>query len=119
MKRENLKKRTNPPAWDLVRLVERPPAGKTCRVGGWQRLRTGASVGAHHRAANRVRSHANSVSNLGIAGEERDACADRLDLWVDDAKPPATAAAPWPRDADQRAGLALPPLNTARNRHDR
>ena len=119
MKHPNLTKRTKRSARDLIRLVERLPAGETYRVIGRQPLRAGTSVAANQRAASRARSPADCVPRLGVVEEETDAGADWLGRWVDDAKGPVPAADPLLPEAEEWTAMVVSPIHTAGNRHDR
>ena len=67
---EDLKKRTKQFAVTIIRIVASLPKTMVAQVIGKQLLRSGTSVGANYREANRSRSSAEFISKLGIVEQE-------------------------------------------------
>lgn len=80
---ELLTKRTKDFALRIIHLVEALPANNAARVIGNQVLRSGTSIGANYRAANRARSQAEFVAKIGIAIEEADETIYWLELLIE------------------------------------
>jgi four helix bundle protein len=81
--KQDLIKRTRLFAVRIVRLCEVLPRGKTTDVIGKQLLRSGTSVGANYRAANRAKSNADFIAKMGIVEEECDECLYWMQLLID------------------------------------
>jgi four helix bundle protein len=77
---EQIKKRMQTFAVDVIRLVERLPHSLTNDVIGKQLIRCATSVGANYRAACRARSKPDFISKVGIAEEEADECQYWLEI---------------------------------------
>lgn len=67
---EDLKKRTKQFTVTIIRIVASLPQTVMAQVIGKQLLRSGTSVGANYREANRSRSSAEFISKLGIVEQE-------------------------------------------------
>ena len=67
---KDLKKRTKQFAVTIIRIVASLPRTMVAQVIGKQLLRSGTSVGANYREANRSRSSAEFISKLGIVEQE-------------------------------------------------
>lgn len=80
---ERMKARTKAFALRVIRLTEALPRTRAADVLGRQLLRCATSVGANYRAAQRGRSKAEFLSNLGNVEEEADECAYWLELIAD------------------------------------
>jgi four helix bundle protein len=79
-KAEELRQRTNRFALLVIRLCRLLPQNSEGWVIGKQLLRSGTSVAANYRAAQRGRSHAEFVAKLGIVVEECDETVFWLEL---------------------------------------
>lgn len=77
---DNLKKRTQKFALDVIFLTKAMENDQASKVLGNQLLRAAASVGANYRAACRARSKADFISKMTIVEEEADECGYWLDL---------------------------------------
>ncbi len=77
---EQLKKRMQQFAVDVIRIVEDLAPGRTTDVIGKQLIRCATSVGANYRAACRARSKPDFISKIGIAEEEADECQYWLEI---------------------------------------
>ena len=70
MAKTELETRTKKFALDLIDLVERLPRNRAGDVVGRQLLRSGTSIGANYREANRAVSRPDFHNKLGIATKE-------------------------------------------------
>jgi four helix bundle protein len=59
------------------------PQGQMAQVLGKQALRSGTSIGAHYREANRARSDAEFLSKVRLALQELDETAYWLELLIE------------------------------------
>jgi four helix bundle protein len=83
MQNNDLKKRTKDFALRVIDLVEALPRSRTSDVIGKQLLRSGTSVGANYRSANRAKSTADFISKMSIVEEEADESAYWMELIVE------------------------------------
>jgi four helix bundle protein len=79
MARNELEVRTKRFALDLIDLVERLPAGRAGDVVGRQLLRSGTSIGANYREANRAESKNDFIHKVGISTKE----AAETEFWLE------------------------------------
>lgn len=77
--REELKLRLRKFVIDLIKLCQEIPYSKESNITTKQLLRSGSSVYANYRAANRARSKAEFFSKISIVVEE----ADETEMWLD------------------------------------
>src|SRR6266436_5477517 len=84
MNAQELKERTKQFALRVMRLVDALPKASKGRAIASQLVRSGTSVAANYRAACRGRSKAEFISKLGVAEEEADETALRLELIIAD-----------------------------------
>lgn len=77
--REELKSRLKVFVLDLIRLCQTIPKSEESIIIKRQLLRSGSSVYANYRAANRARSKAEFFSKLSIVVEE----ADETEMWLE------------------------------------
>ncbi len=77
--REELKLRLRKFVLDLIKLCQEIPYSKESNIITKQLLRSGSSVYANYRAANRARSKAEFFSKISIVVEE----ADETEMWLD------------------------------------
>jgi four helix bundle protein len=70
MAKTELETRTKEFALELIDLVERMPRNRAGDVVGKQLLRSGTSIGANYREANRAESRADFHHKLGISTKE-------------------------------------------------
>jgi four helix bundle protein len=75
----DLKLRTQNFALDIIKLVESLPRNRTSDILGRQLLRSGTSVGANYRSANRAKSSADFIAKISIVEEE----ADETIYWME------------------------------------
>ena len=76
---QDLKARTKTFALDVIRYCRTLPRGDEFQILGRQLIRSATSVASNYRAAQRAKSKADFVSNLGDAEEE----ADESLLWLE------------------------------------
>lgn len=76
--REEMKLRLRKFVLDLIKLCQSVPYSKESNILVKQLLRSGSSVYANYRAANRARSKAEFFSKLSIVVEE----ADETEMWL-------------------------------------
>jgi four helix bundle protein len=79
MAKTELETRTKKFALDLIDLVERLPRNRAGDVVGRQLLRSGTSIGANYREANRAESRADFHHKLGISTKE----AAETEFWLE------------------------------------
>jgi four helix bundle protein len=77
-----LRERTKQFALRIIRLANNLPRSDAARVLGRQLLRSGTSIGANYRSAQRGRSRAEFKAKLGIVLEEADETVYWLELLV-------------------------------------
>jgi four helix bundle protein len=70
MNKAELEQRTKEFAVRIVRFVTNLPKTKVCDVLGYQLLKSGTSVGANYREANRAESRADFIHKIGIVEKE-------------------------------------------------
>ena len=81
---KDLAARTKQFARRVIRLYVALPKETVAQVLGKQALRSGTSVGANYREANRARSKAEFVSKIGDCLKEADETAYWLELLADE-----------------------------------
>lgn len=70
MDREDLEKRTKEFALRVIRFVSGLPKNKVSDVLGYQLLKSGTSVGANYREANRAESRNDFIHKIGVVEKE-------------------------------------------------
>ena len=80
---KDLPERSKSFALRMVRMFAALPKTEESRVLGRQVLRSGTSVGANYREANRARSKAEFISKIGDCLKELDETSCRLELLVE------------------------------------
>lgn len=83
-KTHDLKSRTKEFARRIIRLYTKLPKETVAQVLGKQALRSGTSVGANYREANRGRSKAEFLCKMGDCLKELDETEYWLELLVDE-----------------------------------
>jgi four helix bundle protein len=89
----------------VIRLFAALPKETAAQVLGKQVLRSGTSVGANYREANRARSKAEFISKIGDCLKEADETLYRLELLLDEAFVPAKRLQPLVNEADQLVAI--------------
>ncbi len=79
----DLRKRLKVFALRIIRLYTHLPRREEARVIGKQILRSGTSVGAHHREASRARSTAEFISKLEVGLQELEETSYWLELLAE------------------------------------
>jgi four helix bundle protein len=78
MKKE-LEARTKRFALSIIQLVGKLPRSKTSDVTGYQVLKSGTSIGANYREANRAESHDDFIHKLALCEKE----AAETEYWLE------------------------------------
>jgi four helix bundle protein len=110
--------RTKKFALDIIKFYEALPKDETSRVLGRQLLRSGTSVGANYRAANRAKSPADFISKMGTVLEEADESAYWIELSGDAGKVNSQTSASLHCEANELVAIAVSSINTARRNSD-
>lgn len=79
MERQELEKRTKDFALRLIRFIGSLPKNKVTDVVGYQLLKSGTSIGANYREANRAESHDDFIHKIGIVEKE----ASESQYWLE------------------------------------
>jgi four helix bundle protein len=79
MERRDLERRTKNFALRIVRFVSGLPKSKVTDVLGYQLLKSGTSIGANYREANRAQSHDDFIHKIGIVEKE----ASESQYWLE------------------------------------
>ena len=109
--------RTRAFALRVVRLSVALPRNREADVLGKQLLRSGTSVGANYRAAQRGRSPAEFRAKLGIALEEADESVYWLDLMIHAPVFPAERLRPLLAEAEELTAILAASLLKAKANH--
>jgi four helix bundle protein len=80
---KNLAQRTKLYALQIIKMYSELPRGAVAQVLGRQVLRSGTSVGANYREANRARSKAEFIAKMGDCLKELDETAYWLELLAE------------------------------------
>jgi four helix bundle protein len=100
-KNEDLKERTRRFALRIIRLYTSLPRTTEAQVIGRQVLRSGTSVGAHYREAQRAKSDADFISKIEGGLQEPDETAYWLELLVEAGIVPAEKLTPLLTETDE------------------
>jgi four helix bundle protein len=114
MNHTDLKLRTKHFALDTINFSEALPKDEASRILGRQLLRSGTSVGANYRAANRAKSNADFVNKMTIVEEEADECCYWLELLTEAGKTTPAKTAHLIREANELVAISVASINTAR-----
>jgi four helix bundle protein len=98
---KDLPLRTKNFARRIIRLYVALPKETVAQVLGKQVLRSGTSVGANYREANRARSKAEFVSKIGDCLKEADETAYWLELLIDEAIVPRKKLDPLLKETNE------------------
>jgi four helix bundle protein len=79
MDKRELEKRTKTFALRVVRFVSGLPKSKVTDVLGYQLLKSGTSIGANYREANRAESHNDFIHKIGVVEKE----ASETQYWLE------------------------------------
>lgn len=104
-KRRELRKRTKDYALRIIRLYAALPKTTEAQVLGKQTLRSGTSVGAHYREANRAKSDADFINKVEGALQELDETAYWLELLVESGVMPEDRMQPLLKETDELTAI--------------
>ena len=82
MNRQELEKRTRDFALRVIRFVANLDRNRISEVVGHQLLKSGTSMGANYREANRAESHDDFIHKIGIVAKEAAETQYWLELFV-------------------------------------
>jgi len=111
---EQLKRRTQLFALNVIRLVHKLPNQTTSSILGRQLLRCATSVGANYRAACRAKSKADFISKLKIVEEECDECLYWMELLTASNIGSASEIREFMEEANQLLSIVVASIRTAR-----
>ncbi|GMV85586.1 MAG: four helix bundle protein [Dehalococcoidia bacterium] len=112
----DLRDRTMAFAVSIARFTESLPPSRVSEVFGRQLLRSGSSVGANYRSAQRAQSVAHMISKLAIVEEEADECIYWLELLARAGVVPLDSIAPLIREASQLVAMTVASKKKLRDR---
>ena len=102
-----LRARTKTFALRIIRLYVSLPKTTESQVLGKQVLRSGTSVGAHYREAQRAKSNADFISKIEGALQELDETAYWLELLVEAKIVPEDKLAPLRKETDELIAILV------------
>jgi len=114
MAEQDLRLRTKQFALRILKLCDNLPRTKAADVISRQLLRSGTSVAANYRAAQRARSKAEFIAKLGIVEEEVDASCFWLEMLVDAEIVKEALLDDLRSEAEQLTKITVASINTAR-----
>jgi four helix bundle protein len=106
-----LRARTKDFALRIIRLYVSLPKTTEAQVIGRQLLRSGTSVGAHYREAQRAKSTADFISKMEGALQELDETAYWLELLVESKIVQADRLAPLVKETDELIAIFVTIVN--------
>jgi four helix bundle protein len=112
---QELRHRTKQFAIRIMSLCDALPQRRSANVIGNQLLRSGTSIGANYRSAQRGRSKAEFIAKLGIVVEEADETQYWLELLHDASILPASRLEPIMREAAELTAIFTASKETARS----
>jgi len=92
-------------ALEIIALISELPKNNAGFVLGNQIMKSGTSVGANYRSAQRGRSKAEFISKLGIVQEEADETIFWLELILESNLLPKEKVAPLLKEADELTAI--------------
>jgi four helix bundle protein len=111
----DLKERTKTYARRIIKLFVALPKETVAQVLGKQSLRSGTSVGANYREANRGRSKAEFIAKVGDCLREVDETAYWLELLVDEKLVPAPKMTALLDETEQLTAIFVTILKKAKD----
>jgi four helix bundle protein len=121
MKDENkpvdLRTRTKQFALRIVRLFAALPKSTEAQVIGKQLLRSGTSIGAHYREANRARSEAEFISKLEAGLQELDESAYWIELLSESGIVLPSRLTELQKEADELTAILTTCVKNAKHRN--
>ncbi|HSY17847.1 MAG TPA: four helix bundle protein [Candidatus Acidoferrales bacterium] len=104
---KDLAARTKDFARRIIRLYVALPKETAAQVLGKQVLRSGTSVGANYREANRARSKAEFISKIGDCLKEADETSYWLELLLEEKMFPESRLAPLLKEIDELVAILV------------
>src|SRR6266850_3961869 len=111
---QELRRRTQTFAVQIIRFCRSLPKTDEARVISWQLLRCGPGVGANYRAVCRCRSDKDFIAKLGVVIEEADETAFWLEVLVEAAIVKAIKTTSLYKEADELTRIFVSSRETAR-----
>jgi four helix bundle protein len=118
-KNEDLKERTKRFALRIIRLYTSLPRTTEAQVIGKQVLRSGTSVGAHYREAQRAKSDADFISKIEGGLQELDETAYWLELLVEADIVPADKPNPLLTETDELIAIFVTIVTKVKKRRNK
>lgn len=115
MNQRQMKDRTKAFARRVIRLCRELPTTREGNLIGGRLFRSGASVGADHRAACRGRSRADFIAKPGIALEEADESLYWMELLMETETMPEPRLNGLMREADELISIFVATLRTSKS----
>ena len=109
-----LRVRTKEFALRIVRLYASLPKTTEAQVLGKQVLRSGTSVGAHYREAQRAKSDADFISKMGTVEEEADESMYWMELIVEADLMKESLVSALYQEADEILAMVVASIKTAK-----
>ncbi len=116
MSHENLKERTMAFALRVLDVVDALPDGTKGWAVGKQLCRSGTSVAANYRAANRAKSNADFIHKMGTVEEEADETCFWLELITRSNLLPARQVEELLKEANEIVAISVASIRTAKRR---
>ena len=116
---EDLRERTKRFALRIIRMYAALPKEQVAQVLGKQVLRSGTSIGAHYREANRARSDAEFLSKVRLALQELDETAYWLELLVESEIVSAAKLSDLQRETDELLAIFVTIAKKAEGRRQK
>jgi four helix bundle protein len=111
----DLKERTRAFALRVIKAYSSLPQSTVAQVLGKQVLRSGTSVGANYREANRARSKAEFIAKMGDCLKELDETDYWLDLLVSAELMPSSRLAPLIDETSQLTAIFVTIIKNAKS----
>lgn len=112
----DLRTRTKKYALNMIRLYFSLPKSTEAQVMGKQVLRSGTSVGANYREANRAKSDADFISKMETGLQELDESAYWLELLRDSGVLSAECANPLLAETDELIAIFVTMVKKVKSR---
>lgn len=112
----DLKRRTKAFALRVLKLVDAMPKTTAGRALASQMVRSGTSVAANYRAAQRAKSHPHFVSKLGDVEEEADETLFWIELVEESGLVPPKRLSELKKEADELVAIIVAAIRTAKSR---
>ena len=115
---DELKQRTFDFSLRVLRLAESLPKTLGAKTIANQIVRSGTSVGANYRAAQRAKSTRDFISKMGTVEEECDETIYWIELAVAAACVPQPKVEPLLKEANELLAITVASIKTAKKRTD-